>query len=114
MKGRSGPIFNVVGEKVALGPLRKDLAPLYQRWMNDLESARSLGGYRPFTFEEEEEWYAWLVGSDDIHFTIYERGGSKPRLIPSPGNHFVCHGSRVCPWRRGMPSECQFLQPDLV
>lgn len=75
MKGRSGPIFNVVGEKVALGPMRKDLLPLYERWINDLESARSLGGFRPFTFEEEEAWYERLIKSDDIHFAVYERAG---------------------------------------
>ncbi len=78
MRGRSGPVFNLVGEKVALGPMRKDLLPLYQRWINDLESARSLGGHRPFAFEEEEEWYARLLKSDDIHFTVYEREGSRP------------------------------------
>ena len=30
------PILNVVGDLVALGPLRRDLLPLYQRWINDL------------------------------------------------------------------------------
>jgi hypothetical protein len=29
------PILNVVGERVALGPLREDLLPLYGRWIND-------------------------------------------------------------------------------
>jgi hypothetical protein len=28
------PDFIVVGEKVALGPLRRDLAAAYARWMN--------------------------------------------------------------------------------
>lgn len=27
---------NIVGELVTLGPLRRDLVPTYQRWMNDL------------------------------------------------------------------------------
>jgi RimJ/RimL family protein N-acetyltransferase len=74
----SGPVFNIVGKKVALGPLRKDLLPLYQRWINDLESARNLGGYRPFAFEEEEKWYARLLESEDIFFTVYDRDGAKP------------------------------------
>ena len=30
------PILNVADELVALGPLRRDLLPLYQRWINDL------------------------------------------------------------------------------
>ncbi len=29
------PDFDVVGEKVALGPLRRDLAADYARWMNE-------------------------------------------------------------------------------
>ena len=37
------PILNVVGELVALGPLRRDLLPLYQRWINDLGTMRTLG-----------------------------------------------------------------------
>lgn len=77
-KDEREPILNIVGEKVALGPRRKDLLPLYQLWINDLKSTRSLGGYRPFTFEEEEEWYARLIGSDNIPFTIYERETTKP------------------------------------
>jgi diamine N-acetyltransferase len=36
------PDFIVVGEKVALGPLRRDLAAAYARWMNQLEVRRGL------------------------------------------------------------------------
>lgn len=32
-------ILNVEGDPVALGPLRRDLLPLYARWINDLGSA---------------------------------------------------------------------------
>jgi hypothetical protein len=32
------PILNIVGEKVALGPHRRDLVALYQRWINDFEA----------------------------------------------------------------------------
>ena len=31
------PILNLRGEKVALGPLRRDLVPTYLRWINDFE-----------------------------------------------------------------------------
>jgi RimJ/RimL family protein N-acetyltransferase len=78
MTGKPGTTFNIIGDEVALGPLRKDLLPTYHRWINDLESARNLGGYRPFAFEEEEKWYERLITSDDIHFTIYERERSRP------------------------------------
>jgi hypothetical protein len=36
------PDFIVVGEKVALGPLRADLAAAYARWSNQLEVRRGL------------------------------------------------------------------------
>ena len=40
------PIVNIVGEKVALGPIRKDLIPLYHRWRNDFSVARTFD-YEP-------------------------------------------------------------------
>ena len=47
------PILNVVRDLVALGPLRRDLLPLYARWMNDLAAARTLGAFPPMTLEGE-------------------------------------------------------------
>ncbi|MGH2387879.1 MAG: GNAT family N-acetyltransferase [Chloroflexota bacterium] len=69
------PVVNIVGELVALGPQRKDLLPVYQRWINDFQTVRHLGSYpRPLTFEQEE---AWLVdagkAANEIGFTIYEK-----------------------------------------
>lgn len=68
------PILNIVGEKVALGPLRHDLLPLYLRWMNDFEVTRTLGVRQcPLTMEAEEDWYETAsVSARDVHFTIYE------------------------------------------
>ena len=43
------PILNIEGDLVALGPLRRDLLPLYQRWINDLEALRKLGVFLPTT-----------------------------------------------------------------
>lgn len=37
------PIVNIEGERVALGPLRRDLLPAYQRWINDFSAVRTLG-----------------------------------------------------------------------
>src|SRR5512142_1412973 len=52
------PVLNVVGEKVALGPLRRDLLPLLQRWINDFEVTRTLAARLvPTTLEQEEAWY---------------------------------------------------------
>ncbi len=75
------PLLNIVGDKVALGPLRRDLLPLYARWMNDFEVTRTLGvRSRPLTTEAEEEWYeAASVGVMQTPFTVYER---RPALRP--------------------------------
>ncbi|MER3406714.1 MAG: N-acetyltransferase [Chloroflexota bacterium] len=83
------PILNVIGEKVALGPLRRDLLPLYLKWINDFEVTRSLAaGMRPMTWEAEEEWYARISKSErDVAFTIYERATLRP--IGNTGLHRI-------------------------
>lgn len=68
------PIANIVGELVALGPLRRDLLPVYYRWINDFGATRNLGMMRPMTLDQETSWYEGVVESNtDIVFTIYER-----------------------------------------
>ena len=47
----------IQGELVGFGPLRRDLVPLYQRWINDLRVTRTLSvPCRPMTREAEEAW----------------------------------------------------------
>jgi len=66
------PVVNVVGERVALGPLRRDLLPAYHRWSNDLAAADRLGSLpRPVTLEGQTAWYDQEASR--ITFTIYER-----------------------------------------
>jgi len=36
------PILSIEGDLVALGPLRRDLLPVYQRWINNLGTMRTL------------------------------------------------------------------------
>ena len=68
------PIVNIEGELVALGPARRDLLPVYTRWMNDLGTLRSIGApSRPMTLEAETAWYDGIAASDTAFFTIYER-----------------------------------------
>ncbi|MBI4496920.1 MAG: GNAT family N-acetyltransferase [Chloroflexi bacterium] len=78
----SEPILNIVGEQVALGPHRRDLLPLYLKWINDFEVIRTLGAVpmRPMTWEAEEGWYQRVSqGSErEVHFTIYERATLRP------------------------------------
>ena len=56
MLDQTQPITTVVGENVALGPIRRDHLPLYQHWMNQLETTRFLG-MDVYTLENEEDWY---------------------------------------------------------
>jgi RimJ/RimL family protein N-acetyltransferase len=75
-----GPILNLVGEKVALGPLRRDLLPLYQQWINDFNVMQNLGGEpRPMTAEAETAWFEHAAtSSEQVLFTIYELATLRP------------------------------------
>ena len=68
-------ILNIEGDLVGLGPLRRDLLPLYQRWINDLGTMRTLGLRRsPMTSEKEQEWYdRQSKAEDDVPFDIRRR-----------------------------------------
>ncbi|HEY7909746.1 MAG TPA: GNAT family protein [Thermomicrobiales bacterium] len=74
------PIVNIVGERVALGPIRRDLLPLYQRWLNDFGTLRTLFiPPRPMTMEEETAWYERAaLDTSAVHFTIYETTSWRP------------------------------------
>jgi RimJ/RimL family protein N-acetyltransferase len=88
------PILNVAGELVALGPLRRDLLPLYQRWINDLGTGRTLGlSPLPMTSEKEQDWYdRQSKTEDDAPFTIYEKETLRP--IGNTGLHCVDYRNR--------------------
>ncbi len=121
--GDNAPILNLVGEKVALGPIRRDLVPVYERWINDFEVVRTLGvsGPRPLTTEGEVAWYERTALSDkDVSFTMYERASLRP--IGSSGLHFVDHynrtatfgiliGEKDC-WGKGYGTEATRLMLD--
>src|SRR5688572_29364139 len=74
-------IINIPGEKVALGPVRRGLLPLYEKWINDFEVTRTLQlGFRPMTSEAEEEWYEETSQPSErqVTFTIYELATLRP------------------------------------
>ncbi|HVX30370.1 MAG TPA: GNAT family protein [Nitrolancea sp.] len=75
-----GPIFNIVGATVALGPLRRDLLPLYLRWVNDFSAMQRISSVvRPWTLEQEVEWFErQSVSETSVSFTIYERSSKQP------------------------------------
>lgn len=83
------PIINIAGELVALGPMRRELLPLYQRWINDFDVTRTLSfAMRPTSWEAEEGWYARAAAGapDDrvtgpatlVTFTVYEMASLRP------------------------------------
>src|SRR3954466_4748246 len=78
------PDFIVVGEKVALGPLRRDLAASYARWMNQLEVRRGLVQMGIATAETQERWVEENLEKSaksapgTVEFTIYDRSDSAP------------------------------------
>ncbi len=75
------PPVNIVGEQVALGPMRKDLIPAYAGWYNNLQMLRSLGDIpQPLTPAQKERWYenANTASGSNITFTIFERHLERP------------------------------------
>jgi RimJ/RimL family protein N-acetyltransferase len=75
---RQGDVI-VPGEKVYLGQIRKDLAPVYRHWVNNLQMSRTLGFIRPMTDQDEEEWIEAVRKNDSwVIFGIYERESGKP------------------------------------
>src|SRR4051812_5333597 len=74
------PILNIVGERVALGPLRRDLLLLYQQWNNDFEAIGLAGmPVRPQTWETAEAWYEQTYQrTQEAWFTIYRGVDLRP------------------------------------
>ena len=78
MEPNPQPIIALTGEKVALGPIRKDLLPLYQEWMNQVETTRFLR-MGIYSLENEQDWYESVArGGETSYFTIYEKSTMRP------------------------------------
>jgi len=78
------PDFIVVGDKVALGPLRRDLAADYARWMNQPDVRGGLNQMGIATAHSQEKWVEDNLerGAKSepgvIEFTVYDRSDSAP------------------------------------
>jgi diamine N-acetyltransferase len=74
MDERVLPVVNIEGERVALGPLRRDLIPTYQRWNNAAATNRATACFRPTTLEQESAAFD-AVTKDPTYalFTVYDR-----------------------------------------
>jgi RimJ/RimL family protein N-acetyltransferase len=69
------PHLIVTGERVAFGPLREDLIPVYANWLTTLEVACGVGNTVIYTVEAESTWYEEAAKPDpgQALFTIYDR-----------------------------------------
>ena len=88
------PILNIVGDRVALGPHRRDLLPTYLRWINDFSALRTLGAVSPgpTTMEQEVRWYE-SQAAGEVRFTVYERATERP--IGSTALHGIDYRNRT-------------------
>lgn len=72
-------IINIRGEKVALGPLRRELIPLFLQWANDFDVTRTVTqGNRPVTLDAENAWYEKMNVPDARNFVMYDVDGMVP------------------------------------
>jgi diamine N-acetyltransferase len=74
--GADPPVINIAGERVALGPLRRDQFPLIERWTNDLATQR-LSGFpdppEPWTADRVTAFFdRMLTDPRRVWFALYE------------------------------------------
>lgn len=113
------PILNVIGAKVALGPVLRSHVPLIVRWNNDFEVTRTLNAMRPFTIELVEAHYERsAMAKDETHFTIYERATMRPigganltEIDVMTATFAIVIGEKDC-WGKGYGTEATQLMLD--
>lgn len=73
------PVINIRGEKVALGPARRDQVAIYHRWTNDFNTLR-LAGFipKPRTLEQEIAAFEREDGPEQVWFLMYEVSSWRP------------------------------------
>jgi diamine N-acetyltransferase len=111
--------LTVAGQRVALGPLRRELLPLCQRWFGDFAVGATYftGSLVPETREGAEERYERYTRAPGaaraVGFTVYERATGRPIGTASLQNvdHFnrtaelgLVIGETAC-WGRGYGTE---------
>jgi diamine N-acetyltransferase len=76
------PVFTIVGDRVALGPLDRRYLDDYHRWHNDPGLAATAADLSlPGTREEREAWYARAAAGTDptvVRFTVFDRQTGAP------------------------------------
>jgi diamine N-acetyltransferase len=80
----SEPDYVLRGERVALGPLRKDLADTYRRWIHDLDVRHGILTPGIYAREAEESWVEEAIAKsaglqpEQANFTIYDLSDGAP------------------------------------
>jgi diamine N-acetyltransferase len=88
------PLITIEGDRVALGPLRRDLLDTYTRWINNIATQRMVGGLvRGWTLEQETAWVDGVTASGEVAFTIYEKATWRP--IGNTGLHDIDLNHRI-------------------
>ena len=78
------PDYVLEGERVALGPLRKDLADRYRRWVHDLDVRDGILTVGIYALEAEESWVEDTIAKcagpapEVASFTIYDVSDGAP------------------------------------
>jgi RimJ/RimL family protein N-acetyltransferase len=78
------PDYVLEGERVALGPLRVDLADTYRRWVHDLDVRHGILTPGIYSLEVEEDWVRETNAKcggpapEAANFTIYDRSDGAP------------------------------------
>jgi RimJ/RimL family protein N-acetyltransferase len=71
--------INLVGNRLALGPLDRELIDTYWRWLDDFRKTRTIGQPVPYMREQIEADYQQLGQEPrQTDFTIYERASGRP------------------------------------
>jgi len=120
----NGPVITLRGEKVGLGPIRREDAVVFIKWLNDPEVTRNLGMLSRagrITAEDEERWFdRYAHDKDSVTFGIYELASN--RLIGDCGLSGVDYvqrtaefgiliGAKDC-WNKGFGTEATMLTLD--
>lgn len=73
-------MLTITGERVSLGPQRRDLVPLTHRWLNDFAVMAPLGApLHPLSEEGAVQAYEGSEGAaDQVWFTLYKRAPLRP------------------------------------
>lgn len=118
------PVLNIIGDKVALGPMHKGMLSAFVRWDNDFAVAVMSGDplrpVSPDRIEANLEQLSKEQSVDAVRFAIYERatlrliGGTELRHINRTmriAEYGIMIGEKDC-WGKGYGTETTFLMLD--